>query len=153
MGHRYDEFHRLLSDQIVVQERTIREAERLGLRRTLLELKSIQRDTREINSNVLTKIEGAHASAMLEGEKEDTKLRRDFLAQTAALPPRDIVPQVDMFPQSVAHRWPCHGGIIGTTFNKEFYDATATNPEGPPGPETAGAVEACTSPDPTTEGE
>lgn len=131
MSHKYDEFYRNLADQCVVQQITVREAERLGLRATLIKLQDIHAATREIADNVMAKIEAAQVAAMLEGEEDDTVLRRNFLADTAALPPL-VREQATAFPfrDSTA------------VFHNEVYFATAPDPKGPTGPEAAGTIEA-----------
>lgn len=153
MSHKYDEFFRNLSDAAVVVAVAVREAERLGLKRTLDDVKDMYNGLVEIKNNVMTKIEAEHAAAMLDGEKSDQQLRREFLAQTAGMPPRGIVPQVAMFPPSAAPHWPCPGQVTTATFKKEAYFEHPTDPEGPPGPEAAGAVDACTETPNPTEGD
>lgn len=136
MSHKYDEFFRNLSDAAVVTAVAVREAERLGLKRTLADVQDLYHGLVEIKNNVMTKIEAEHAAAMLDGEKSDQQLRREFLAQTAGvkLPPLSQ-------------------GIRTAVFPKEVYFEHPTNPEGPPGPEAAGSVDACTeTPDPTQGG-
>lgn len=138
MSHKYDEFFRNLSDAAVVMAVAVREAERLGLKRTLDDVKDMYNGLTEIKNNVMTKIEAEHAAAMLDGEKSDQQLRREFLAQTAGLPSQAI-----MYPSP----------IRAAVFPKEAYFEHPANPEGPPGPETAGAVDACTETPNPSEGD
>lgn len=70
MSHKYDEFYRMLSDQLVVSNRTIREAERLGLSTTLTKLKDAHYTVFRISGDVLTKIEASHISDVQEAQQE-----------------------------------------------------------------------------------
>lgn len=66
MGHKYDEFFRLLTDAHVVLARAVREAEALGLKSTLEEVKGFYSGTVKVANNVMTKIESDHIAALLD---------------------------------------------------------------------------------------
>lgn len=83
MGHKYDEFYRLLIDSQVVQARAIREAEALGLSKALTKLKACHAETVGVANTVMTKIEAAHVADMLERQKLTDNLDGHDLYTTA----------------------------------------------------------------------
>jgi hypothetical protein len=66
MAHKYDEFFRLLVDAHVVTGRAVREAEALGLKSTLDEIKDLYNGLVKISNNVMTKIESDHIAKLID---------------------------------------------------------------------------------------
>jgi len=66
MGHKYDEFYRLLVDAHVVTARAVREAEALGLKSTLDEVENLRAGLVKVANNVMTKIESDHIAGIID---------------------------------------------------------------------------------------
>lgn len=69
MSHKYDEFYRLLVDAHVTMARAVREAEKLGLGKTLAEVKDLYNGQVKVANNVMTKIESDHIAGLLDADK------------------------------------------------------------------------------------
>lgn len=73
MAHKYDELQRLLSDQLVVMARTLREAETLGVPTTVSRLKEMLTGTNRMLDTVNTRIEAAHVDTLMERDNAELK--------------------------------------------------------------------------------
>lgn len=82
MSHKYDELQRLLSDQLIVLARTLREAESLGVTNTVGKLKGMLVASNKMLDTVNTRIEAAHVDSLM-----DLPAQREFIGAQINPPP------------------------------------------------------------------